>query len=128
MEEANPPQYDEAPEYGPVPRSPRRKTVFNGSLETLSAKFPVAVRNISCTGAMAEGDSVPPPGKDLILHAWGLEFFCSVIWSDGQRCGLHFDEPLNQSLVLALHNITPEEVRSAELKAAAEWYQSQTIR
>ena len=110
-----------------VPRSPRRKTALNGTLETLSAKFNVAVRNISCTGAMVEGETVPPPGRDVILHAWGLEFFCSVVWSDGQRCGLCFDEALSPQLVLALHNITPEEVRSAELRAAAEWYQSQGL-
>jgi len=116
---------DEQPELGPTPRSPRRKTAFNGTLETLSAKYPVAVRNISCTGAMVEGETVPPPGRDLILTAWNLEFFCSLVWSDGRRCGLCFDEPLEPSLALALHNITPEEVRSAELAAAAEWYRSQ---
>ena len=125
MEEATLPQPDDGLEYGPTGRSPRQKTVLNGKLETLGAKFDVAVRNISCTGAMVEGEAVPPPGRDLLLKAWGLEFFCSVIWSDGQRCGLHFDEPLSPQLVIALHNITPEEVRSAELKAAAEWYQSQ---
>ena len=108
-----------------VVRSPRRRTVFNGTLETLSSRARVAVRNISCTGAMVEGEAVPQPGRDLILKAETLDLFCSVIWSDGQRCGLRFDEPLSPEQVLELHRITPEKVRSAELKAAAEWYRSQ---
>jgi hypothetical protein len=107
-----------------TPRSPRRKTAINGTLETLTSRFKVAIRNVSCTGAMVEGESVPPPGKDVILNAEGMELFCSVVWSDGQRCGLHFDEPLQPAQVIELHRITPEQVRSAELKAAAEWYLS----
>ena len=107
-----------------TPRSPRRKTAINGTLETLTSRFKVAIRNVSCTGAMVEGEAVPPPGKDVILNAEGMELFCSVVWSDGQRCGLQFDEKLLPAQVVELHRITPEQVRSAELKAAAEWYLS----
>ena len=103
-----------------VPRNPRRKTVFGGTLETLSDRYRVAVRNISCTGAMVEGDGLPVAGQDAILRAQGLEFFCSIVWSEGARCGLNFDEPLAPAQVLKLHQITPQEIRSAELKATAE--------
>jgi hypothetical protein len=105
-----------------IPRSPRRKTVFGGMLETVGGRAKVAVRNVSCTGAMVEGEQTLPPGRDLILDAAGLELFCSVVWSDDGRCGLRFDEPLSPGQVLALHRITPEEVRRAEQKAEAESY------
>lgn len=108
-----------------TPRSARRKTVFAGTLETLSRRTPVAVRNISCTGALVEGEALPEPGRDAMLKAAGLDLFCTIVWSAGERCGLQFDEPLNPAQVLELHRITPQAVRSAELKAAAEYYSAQ---
>jgi hypothetical protein len=83
------------------------------------------VRNISCTGMMIEGDNVPEPGRDLVIKAAGLEFFGTVIWSDGLRCGIRFDEPLQPAQVLELHRISPERVRCEEINAAAEWFRSQ---
>lgn len=103
-------------------RSPRRKTAFKGVLETLLGPVRIAIRNISCTGALIEGEEIPSAGRDGVLKAEGLELFCSVVWSDGARAGLAFDEPLTPEQVLELHQITPEAVRSAELKAAAEAY------
>ena len=108
-----------------VPRSPRRRVVLNGTLETLSARISVALKNLSCTGAMVEGESVPDHGRDVILKTAGLELFATIVWSDGHRCGLHFDEPLSPAQVLELHRITPAAVQSAELQAAAEWFQTQ---
>lgn len=107
------------------PRSPRRRVVLNGTLETLSGTLRVELRNLSCTGALVEGESVPDAGRELVLKAPGLDCFARVVWSDGERCGLQFDEPLSTAQVLELHRITPDAVRSAELDAAAEWYLSQ---
>ena len=103
-------------------RSARRKTAFKGVLETLVGPVRVAIRNISCTGALIEGEVIPSAGRDGVLKAEDLELFCSIVWSDGVRGGLAFDEPLTPEQVLELHRITPEAVRSAEIKAAAEAY------
>ncbi len=108
-----------------VPRSPRRRMAFKGTFETVGNRGTVAVRNVSCTGAMFEGEKVPAPGRQVVLHAAGMEFFGTVIWSDGCRCGIRFDEPLAPAQVLELHRITPERVRSEELNAAADWFRSQ---
>ena len=106
------------------PRSPRRRMAFKGVIETSSDKGTVSIRNLSCTGAMVEGENLPNTGRDIILTFKGLELFGRVVWCDGRRCGLHFDEELNSSQVLELHQITPEQVRSEELNAAAKWYKS----
>ena len=106
------------------PRSPRRRVCFKGSFESLSGHGEVSVRNVSCTGMMVEGEGLPAAGKDILLTAAGIEFFGKVVWSDGARCGIAFDEPLPPHKVLELHRITPEQVRSQELNAAAEWYRS----
>ncbi len=126
MEEGTIPDSADTPIQTGTPRSPRRKVVFSGTIETLTGKIRVAVKNVSCTGALVEGEGLPPPGRDVVLHAEDLQLFASVVWQDGERCGLHFDEPLTQAQVLELHRITPAAVHSAELKAAAEWYNSQT--
>ena len=105
-----------------APRSPRRRTAFKGVLETLHGPVRVAIRNISCTGALIEGEAIPSAGRDAVLKAEGLELFCSVVWAGETQCGVAFDEPLTPQQVLELHRITPEAVRSAELKAAAENY------
>jgi hypothetical protein len=104
-----------------VARSPRRRMAFNGTFETVIGRGGVAVRNISCTGAMIEGEDMPQPGRDIILRAAGMEFFGTVMWTEGRRCGVRFDEPLDMTEVLELHRITPQQVRSEELEAAARW-------
>ena len=107
-----------------VARSPRRRMAFKGTFETVAGRGTVAVRNISCTGAMIEGEGMPARGRDIVLRAEGMELFGVVVWSDGWRCGLRFDEPLSPTEVLELHRITPERVRAAELNEAARWLSS----
>ena len=113
--------WQEEPE---VARSPRRRMAFKGTFETITGQGEARVRNISCTGAMIEGPEVPPKGRDIVLRAQGMEFFGRVVWSDGCRCGIQFDDALRPSEVLELHRITPEQVRSEELNAAARWFNS----
>lgn len=117
------PQTD--PEAKNANRSPRRRVVLEGTIETLSNKFPVSVKNLSCTGALIEGAAVPDAARDVILKAGPLDCFATVVWSDGRRCGVMFDEPISQAELLALHRVTPEAARQAELEAAAEWFESQ---
>ncbi len=109
---------------GGAARSPRRRMAFKGTFETVTERGMVAVRNISCTGMQIEGDGVPDPGRDIIVTAQGLEFFGRIVWSDGYRCGIAFDEPLTMEQVLELHRITPEQIRSEELNAALRWRKS----
>ena len=108
------------PQPSEVSRSPRRRMAFKGSFESVTSKGWVWVRNLSCTGAMLEGDDLPPPGRDIFLTAAGHEFFGTVVWVKRDRCGIHFDEPLTPAEVLKLHSITPELVRAEELNAEAE--------
>jgi hypothetical protein len=94
-------------------------------LETVTGVQKVAVKNLSCTGAMIEGTTVPPTGREVILRAGPLDCFAEVVWTEGNRCGLRFDEPIEMSEVLGLHRITAEAVEEASRTAAAEWFLSQ---
>lgn len=106
-------------------RSPRRKVVLKAMLQSMTGTQQVAVRNLSTTGAMIEGTTVPPVGREVILKAGKLDCFCRVVWVEGNRCGLHFDEPIPMADVLALHSVTAEAVQQAEAEAMAEWYRTQ---
>lgn len=107
-----------------VARSPRRRMAFDGTFETVIGRGGVAVRNLSCTGAMIEGEDMPHAGRDIILRAAGKELFGTVVWSDGRRCGVAFDEPLDPADVLELHRITPQQLRAEQRNAAARWFGS----
>ncbi len=107
---------------GQLARSPRRRVILSGMLESVTGIQKVAVRNLSCTGAMIEGTTVPPAGREVILKAGPLDCFGRVVWTEGNRCGLHFDEPIEMSDVLALHRITAEAVEQASQQEAAEWF------
>lgn len=106
-------------------RSPRRKVVVTGMLEAVTGTQKVSVKNLSCTGAMIEGTTVPPKGREVILKAGKLDCFCRVVWSEGSRCGLEFDEPIPMADVLELHGITAEAAQMAAAEEAAEWFRSQ---
>ena len=108
------------PQKGEVSRSPRRRMAFRGSFESVTSRGMVKVRNLSCTGAMVEGEDLPPAGRDIFLTAAGHEFFGTVVWSRKGCCGIQFDEPLPPAEVLRLHQITPEWIRAEELNAEAE--------
>lgn len=51
---------------------------------------PVRVRNLSATGALVEGASLPQFGETVILRRGALEAHGTVIWSGSGKAGLKF--------------------------------------
>lgn len=51
----------------------------------------VRIRNLSETGAMLEGASLPKVGRPLTLRRQELEMGAVVVWAIGSRCGIRFD-------------------------------------
>ena len=103
-------------------RSPRRRVQLRAEASTTTGIYALQLRNLSCTGAMAEGEKIPPKGRDLVLQIRNMEMFCTVVWCNEERCGLKFDEPLPQPLVLALSQIVADgrdEEREAMIAAKA---------
>ena len=107
----------------PAGRSPRRRVQLPGEARSTTGKFSFTLRNLSCTGAMAEGEQIPPVGRDLVVKAGGIELLCRVVWAEQGRCGLQFDEPLAQPAVVALSQIVPVAISEyqAGLIAAEAW-------
>jgi hypothetical protein len=78
-------------------RSPRFAVLLVAKLVTTWGERIVKLRNMSATGAMIEGDRIPPPGTDILLQRGSLELFATIMWTRGKEAGLEFEEPLSQT-------------------------------
>jgi hypothetical protein len=56
--------------------------------------------DISETGARIALPNPPPEGAPVILLWNTHEVFCKVIWTAAGTCGLQFDRPIGQDIVL----------------------------
>lgn len=103
-------------------RSPRRRVLIEGSFQTLSATYQVAVRNLSCTGALLESEADIREGTQGVLATRHLDCFCRVIWRRGNLYGIGFEHPLQQHVVLNIHRITQVEIEQEKVADAKAWW------
>ncbi|HEX5183754.1 MAG TPA: hypothetical protein VFW19_11465 [Allosphingosinicella sp.] len=54
----------------------------------------IRIRNVSETGALIEGDGLPPVGEPIHLSRGDTEIDGIVAWAGGVRRGVHFSEPV----------------------------------
>ena len=78
-------------------RSPRFSVLLVARLVTTWGERIVKLRNISATGAMIEGDRIPPAGTDILLRRGALELFATIMWTRDKQAGLEFEEPLTEA-------------------------------
>jgi len=106
-------------------RSPRRRVVVDGTFQTLTGTYRIAIKNLSCTGALIHSGQSLQVGKEGVLESSNIDQFCRIVWTDGTHYGLQFDDPLPMEVVLELHRITGEDVERAASKAAEDWWRNQ---
>ena len=83
-------------------RVPRFPLFLPASVRSGSGAGRVHLRNLSCSGALAEGlRPGPPPGSPVTVSHDDLLLEAEVVWSQGRRFGLHFREPLATEALLA---------------------------
>ena len=111
-------------------RAPRERIELPAYAQTTTEKRDVRLLNLSVTGAMLEGSSLPPAGQDVVMTCGGTDAFGVVIWSNNGRCGINFDRPIDPAAVerhrragefSASSGISPEEAQ-----AARDWVQGRT--
>ena len=78
-------------------RSPRFSVLLVARLVTTWGERIVKLRNISATGAMIEGDRIPPAGTDILLRRGALEVFATIVWIRDKQAGLEFEAPLTET-------------------------------
>lgn len=104
--------------------APRVRLSVPARIETIRGFYRVTLVNLSRTGAQIEIEDLPAIGSDVVLKCGTIDAFATVRWARGGRCGLHFDEPIDQTDVLLQRHAAEAAARSpkaAEWQAAREW-------
>jgi len=74
--------------------APREPVLLNAALLTLQASRPVTLVDVSKTGARLRGKESLSRGQQIWLKINPSDIFGTVVWVDGEECGILFDEPL----------------------------------
>lgn len=84
-------------------RAARAPVSLPASIVTMEAyRFP-DLADISLTGAKLKGSPLPPKGTVALLKAGPLEVLCRVIWVEGDKCGVRFDETVAPAILQQVH-------------------------
>jgi hypothetical protein len=76
--------------------SPRYSVLLNARAVTTAGTLQVTIRDLSLDGAMIQGAIAPRVGCRLLLHRRSLVVPATVVWQNGDRAGLQFDQPLSE--------------------------------
>jgi hypothetical protein len=80
--------------------SARVKIAIEARLRLTIGDRPGQLVDLSETGARIALPNPPPVGATVILLWFSHELFCKVIWTAQDACGLQFDRPITQEIVL----------------------------
>jgi len=101
----------------------REPVLLNAALLSLQASRPVTLVDVSKTGARLRTTEPLSRGQQIWLKVNPADLFGSVVWIDGEECGILFDEPLDDCDIASLHvrgkvtinlGLSPEEQLGAE--------------
>lgn len=79
---------------------PREAVTLVVDAETGGRRLPIEIGNISSGGLMARAAEPVPTGARVALRLDGQQIEGEVRWSDEDRFGVRFDEPLQLDAVL----------------------------
>ena len=103
----------------------REQIMIRAAMMTMTDTIGIDLLDLSKSGAKVRGAALPAPGQEVVVLLGRVEAFGSVIWRDGDQCGVHFDCPLSDR---ALSQIESERgpaalagIAGEEALAAADW-------
>ena len=76
--------------------TPRYSVLLNARVLTAAGTLQVTIRDLSLEGAQIQGAVAPRVGCRLLLHRRSLVVPATVVWQDGSRAGLRFEQPLSE--------------------------------
>jgi PilZ domain len=108
----------------------RARIVLPASVETVHGRIRIALLNLSRTGAMVEAPGLPGVGNDVILKCGDIDALGIVVWSGNGRCGIEFDEQIDEHEVIRLRRAGDETARTGvtpeQRQAAEDWTHGRT--
>ena len=81
-------------------RSRRAPVLLTASIDVLGVPAAVKLRNLSSTGALIEGGSLPQAGETTYFTRRELHLRCQVMWVEGHYAGIRFARELERDEVL----------------------------
>jgi hypothetical protein len=72
----------------------RHSAPLEVSFETLTRKAVADLVDLSRTGVRIRGPGLCKAGEELLIRIEGLRAFGTVLWTEGDECGVEFDVPL----------------------------------
>ena len=103
----------------------REPVLLSASLLSLRSSRPIILSDVSRTGAQLLLHEPMRPGQEVWIKVPPAEIFGEVVWMDGDRCGITFDEPLSDDelgLLQALGSVTiARNLQPEELLALEDW-------
>ena len=104
---------------------PRARIRLKVMTDAIAGRGSAVLLDLSCAGAQLEGAALPQPGKDVLIVLDSLDVFGTVLWREGDRCGVLFEEPISRADLAELRRCAGETPRSRftdeEIEAAADW-------
>lgn len=88
--------------------TPRMDVVLAASALAIARSRSVVVTDVSLEGARLGGRDLPPAGEDMMMLVGSIDAMATVVWSDGDKCGVRFDEAIVNETI-------------AQMKREADW-------
>lgn len=86
----------------------RARLGIQARVETIGGTYTCRVDDLSTGGARLTCDEHLRIGRQVNLLLDGHQFFGEVVWVNGAKAGLAFDQPIPRDLVIAFRQSTPE--------------------
>lgn len=90
-----------------IRRYGRHRVMLSAKLYSVHGETAAVLLDLSQGGAMLSASPPLPRGCKVALSRLGLDTEGRVAWTDGNRFGIEFDEPLDDSLVDHLVSRSP---------------------
>lgn len=91
----------------------------------MSDRHPAVLIDISGTGALLNAKDAPAQGTELFLQVGCLDVYAKVVWKEGERCGLKFENPIRpwdlEQLRSSASNGEKANLSAAEKGGADDW-------
>lgn len=88
--------------------SPRLRVILEGRLITHRGSYAVRIDNLSQTGAHLSRTRIDDDATRCVLQWLGHEALGEVVWVKGAYCGVRFDKPLPEQVVLDTREQYPD--------------------
>jgi hypothetical protein len=93
---------------------PRLPVVLAASALAIARSRSVVVTDLSLEGAQLGGRDLPPAGDDLLMLVGSLDAMATVVWREGDKCGVQFDEAIADETIVQMK-------READWSSVACW-------